>query len=66
MKRHLHHEESSEESMDEEEYKHDIAQLPVISFEGHYWLGKDYANTYKQDFKDIHEFSQGENLKYML
>jgi phosphatidylserine/phosphatidylglycerophosphate/cardiolipin synthase-like enzyme len=32
--------------------------LPVISNEGHYWVGKDYANTYKADFKDIADFSK--------
>ena len=31
---------------------------PVISNEGYYWVGKDYANTYKQDFKDVGEFSK--------
>ena len=31
---------------------------PVISNEGYYWIGKDYANTYKQDFKDVGDFSK--------
>ena len=29
----------------------------MISNEGHYWIGKDYSNTYKADFKDIADFS---------
>lgn len=32
---------------------------PVISNEGYYWIGKDYSNTYKADFKDIADFSRG-------
>ena len=27
--------------------------------EGYYWPGKDYANTYKADFKDLNDFSSG-------
>jgi hypothetical protein len=30
---------------------------PVISNEGYYWIGKDYSNIYRADFKDIHDFS---------
>ncbi len=41
--------------MDEEE----TPALPVISNEGVYWSGKDYANTYKEDFKDVAEFVKG-------
>ena len=50
---------SSEEgdSVEEEE----IAELPIISQEGHYWIGKDYSNTYKADFKDVADFSHGKN-----
>ena len=32
---------------------------PVISNEGYYWIGKDYSNTYKADFKDVWDFSRG-------
>ena len=42
------------DSAEEEE----IAELPIISQEGHYWIGKDYANTYKADFKDVADFSR--------
>lgn len=37
---------------------------PVISSDGYYWIGKDYSNTYKEDFKDIADFSRGKSLKY--
>ena len=43
------------DSVEEEE----IAELPIISQEGHYWIGKDYSNTYKADFKDVADFSRG-------
>ena len=32
-------------------------ELPVISNEGYYWHGKDYANAFVEDFKDIEDFS---------
>jgi hypothetical protein len=56
---------SNASSSDESEYHTDLeedqveenAQLPVISNEGYYWVGKDYSNTYKADFKDIADFS---------
>ena len=35
------------------------AYLPVISNDGYYWIGKDYSNTYKADFKDLRDFSRG-------
>ena len=35
------------------------AHLPVISNDGYYWIGKDYSNTYKADFKDLRDFSRG-------
>lgn len=56
---------SDEDSMSEDEdgtgsYRYDdSAEPPVISNEGYYWIGKDYANTYKADFKDIADFSRG-------
>lgn len=37
-------------------YHHD---LPVLSTEYYYWEGKDYSNCYKEDFKDLEEFSKG-------
>jgi len=58
---------SNASSSDESEYHTDLeedqveenVQLPVISNEGYYWLGKDYSNTYKADFKDVADFSSG-------
>ncbi len=35
------------------------AELPVISNEGYYWNGKDYANSLVEDFKDVADFSAG-------
>lgn len=55
---------SSDSSEDEdaegnEMYRYEEnAELPVISNEGYYWIGKDYSNTYKADFKDIADFSR--------
>ena len=35
-------------------------ELPKNSDAGYYyWVGKDYSNTYREDFKDIHEYSKG-------
>ena len=28
-------------------------------YDNYYWIGKDYANTYKADFQNIQEFSMG-------
>lgn len=43
-----------------ESYRYDEnAVPPVISNEGHYWIGKDYSNTYKADIKDVADFSTG-------
>lgn len=57
---------SSENSSDEEDkdgaesYRYEEnAEPPVISNEGYYWIGKDYSNTYKADFKDVADFSRG-------
>ena len=34
-------------------------QIPTVSSnDGYYWIGKDYANTYKGDFKDVGDFSR--------
>jgi hypothetical protein len=36
------------------------AELPKNSDAGYYyWIGKDYANSYREDFKDVHEFAKG-------
>ena len=35
------------------------AELPIISNEGYYWNGKDYANSFIEDFKDVADFSTG-------
>lgn len=32
-------------------------ELPIISYEGYYWNGKDYSNAFIEDFKDIEDFS---------
>ena len=38
----------------------DEIDLPKNSDIGYYyWIGKDYCNSYREDFKDIHEFSKG-------
>jgi hypothetical protein len=61
-----HSEDSTYEGYDEDydegyDIKNDVEenpQLPVISSnDGFYWIGKDYANTYNADFKDIADFS---------
>lgn len=48
---------------EDEDYNENLtevnAQLPVISNDGYYWIGKDYSNTYKEDFKDLKDFSRG-------
>jgi len=31
--------------------------------DGFYWPGKDYANSYKQDFKDIHDFNKDQFIR---
>ncbi|RNA08041.1 phospholipase D1-like isoform X1 [Brachionus plicatilis] len=49
------------DSSDEEAKKsftEEIIEYPSISNEGHYWIGKDYCNSYKADFKDVSQFSQ--------
>lgn len=34
-------------------------ELPKKSDNGYfYWIGKDYANVYKEDFKDVHEYNK--------
>lgn len=34
-------------------------ELPKNTDNGYYyWIGKDYANVYKEDFKDVHEFNK--------
>ena len=30
--------------------------------DGYYWIGKDYANAYKGDCKDIHEYEKGKKI----
>ena len=65
MQHHIETEDSDDEkAMEEDEEKEkdfqkDIAEMPVISNEGYYWLGKDYSNCYKQDFQNIEEFGKG-------
>lgn len=39
-------------------FTEEIIEYPIISNQGYYWIGKDYCNTYKADFKDIAQFSQ--------
>lgn len=51
---------------DEDQGRHSFheenADMPIISNEGYYWIGKDYSNSYKADFKDVADFSRGKNL----
>ena len=49
---------SFEEDNQANKYEDENVELPVISNEGYYWIGKDYSNTYKADFKDIADFSR--------
>ena len=47
---------------DENPTEHEIwcekePEFPVISNEGYYWNGKDYANSFIEDFKDLTDFS---------
>ena len=51
-----------EDSINEEP----IENIPIISNQGYYWIGKDYSNTYKADFKDIADFSHGKNNFYFI
>lgn len=32
---------------------------PIDWNEGYYWIGKDYANTFKADFRECADFSTG-------
>ncbi len=41
------------------EHEDDTKQVLNTKTKPYYWIGKDYANTYREDFKDIHEFSRG-------
>ncbi len=41
------------------EHEGDSKQVLNTKTKPYYWIGKDYANTYREDFKDIHEFSRG-------
>ncbi|CAF0731365.1 unnamed protein product [Brachionus calyciflorus] len=53
---------SSEESVEsigineEGSFLEERVERPAISNEGYYWYGKDYANNYKADFKNVEEF----------
>lgn len=44
-----------------EDHKIDESEIGYKSFSesGYYWHGKDYANAYKEDVKDLHDFSRG-------
>jgi hypothetical protein len=44
-----------------EQFEEEV-EMPIISNEGHYWIGKDYSNTYKADFKEVNNFSTGKRL----
>jgi broad specificity polyphosphatase/5'/3'-nucleotidase SurE len=41
------------------EHEDNTNQVLNTTTKPYYWIGKDYANTYREDFKDIHEFSRG-------
>jgi hypothetical protein len=34
-------------------------EMPVISNQGYYWPGKDYANSYIEDVKNPEDFGAG-------
>ena len=34
-------------------------EKPEYSCECYYWLGKDYSNCYKEDFKELEHFAKG-------
>jgi hypothetical protein len=52
--------------MDEEDYRNDIATIPTISYDGYYWVGKDYANTYKKDFQNVEDFGLGKEYNFIF
>jgi hypothetical protein len=48
------------EAFVEEEAIGSQTELPKNTDEGYYyWIGKDYANSYREDFKDVHEYAKG-------
>jgi hypothetical protein len=67
---------SSDSNYEDDEYETDTdegegveqfeeeVEMPIISNEGYYWIGKDYSNTYKADFKEVNNFSAGKKNKY--
>ena len=59
----------SDSSVDEYADDNDLANLneqDSTPSEGYYWPGKDYANTYKADFKELHDFSSGFKKKCLI
>lgn len=44
-------------SFDVDESPKELPKTKDIGY--YYWIGKDYANTYQEDFKDINEFEKG-------
>ena len=50
--------ENEESDNDADLFLEDNVEKPVVSNEGYYWIGKDYANTYAADFKDVAKFSE--------
>ena len=59
---HLHHKNSEEEDSDsfstKNSFSEEEVEMPaIVSNEGYYWIGKEYTNTYKADFKDIARFA---------
>ena len=45
------------EGFEEDDDQEDKSGLPKSSNLGYYyWIGKDYANAYREDFKDVHEY----------
>lgn len=56
---------SSNDSADQESdvyEKEESIEPPVISDEGYYWIGKDYCNTFKTDFRNVADYTKGKKI----
>jgi hypothetical protein len=62
LKHHLNYDsdlENSKENINSSFENDEDIKLPQNSDQGHYyWIGKDYSNPYKEDFKDIHDHTK--------
>lgn len=58
--RHSNDDDSSTETDDELEGKiRDEIEFPKISKQGYYWIGKEYYNTYVEEFTNISNYLEG-------